>query len=620
MKSKGLNSLPTEMMERIADFVDTASLPSLNSFALTNRACHEAALPFLWEGLRIVVPSDVTEFQQRLDALTKTISSLDLSWCIRNLHIHGDALNCKDFREEMDLVVLKIKGLKTTEASPANQDDYTTPWRGRYSQNLVSVNTAGPGQCYVKDTEAGDAAWATLSDLVKNLPHLKSLTYACGNIFPPRLLQAIHQYHPQCKLHLAAIQLNSPRKLHDDERAVMASSCLCSVTLREWMRPWGWDYRSYRMSVMMLVNEMPPNLEKLTVVSCGWPGTVDGRPWCGLPGYISGPLKKKKEGKLSLLTWEVLGTKRVTGNFLQPWSEHIEYSSLRRLDLGAGINEEGLEWMAAHRPFAQLKSLRARVKRNYYREYIDELLFDSRCPSFIESLPPLEELSLSGLVREETFEVICRRHGPTLTRLSFKPEIWSSTFSTNDTYVHAHTGVCNFLQPFILQPDHVRRIDADCPLLEHLKITVARLTPSEIQMYRSIGELRNVRTLALTLDCSSAEVNNNRIPLTQAQDEHDFYRQRLEDQSVVTNGDVRNALAKLAVDESLARSIFSIISHAKAGAGLQSLKLRPRDGGAFACMRTSVYRYQSRAAILGKVAQSLSLSWLVEQGPAEDGD
>ncbi|KAL5874744.1 hypothetical protein ACKVWH_010364 [Pyricularia oryzae] len=122
--------------------------------------------------------------------------------------------------------------------------------------------------------------------------------------------------------------------------------------------------------------------------------------------------------KASLHCWSQTGTHPLDADFLQTWSRCIDFSCLRRLDLGAGhdarwgVTADALRCMALDRPFARLKTLRIRLARGPDEHHVDDVEFDGRAADFIESLEPLDEAFVSGLVRAGTLAAICRRQGP----------------------------------------------------------------------------------------------------------------------------------------------------------------------------------------------------------------
>jgi hypothetical protein len=133
---------------------------------------------------------------------------------------------------------------------------------------------------------------------------------------------------------------------------------------------------------------------------------------------------------------------------------------------------------------------------------------------------------------------------------------------------------------------------------------------SEADLYRCFGEIINLRTLSLILDCSNWRVT--RDPTY----EPDFNEQDREPVEAETRlwlkrGELKATFINCAVDEALACSIWKTISQNKTGKPLERLKLWP----------TGAFEYgtgQSLPMTFTFIELNLTRSWLFERDPRDD--
>lgn len=611
MNAGNLDSLPLETLQRVAEFLDATHRPSLESFGLVNRACRQAAAIFLWRAIHITFDYDPEVLHRRVEALFKTISALGVGCHIRHVHVQGILLEAGAENKGADAEWLK-------DQHNRREDLFRRTGIPEILGDTEPCTYSAQGKCTplsVSDDE--DAAWAPLAGLIKNIPHVTKLLYDCYNQFPPCLLQAIHQHHPTCELHLLKFGLRSPETPDQHELALVTSPCLHSITLRCSEKWPSLEYHLNRRAVMQLAAGLAPNLKELRVIGVtsptpnGGPARdLDLEPWRGIRGVDT-----KNMEKASLHCWSQTGTHPLDADFLQTWSLWIDFSCLRRLDLGAGhdarwgVTADALRCMALDRPFARLKTLRIRLARGPDEHNVDDLEFDGRAADFIESLEPLDEAFVSGLVRAGTLAAICRRHGPTLTSLGFHP--LHRPGYDEDTAARVRANLARGIDyiPMTLEPAHVRQINASCPLLEHLEVPVRRLHPREAEVFQSVGELPRLRTALLTLDCSSPEVHEYYRERDGPPADYDEWDRCVTNWGPVTNGDLRLAFEKSAVDEALALSIWSAVCPPGRENGLRSLKLHTTGGGLFGSGGTMGH--------IEEVVGNLGRSWLIEASPRD---
>ena len=159
-------------------------------------------------------------------------------------------------------------------------------------------------------------------------------------------------------------------------------------------------------------------------------------------------------------------------------------------------------------------------------EYEDRVEIESTMTRLFLSLHPLVELGIVG-ARVTTFEAILERHGGELQVFRVKE--------------------------FILSQRQVIQLRESCPKVRELSIEIIRSAGDhiEVEAYRALGSIRDLKSLSLMLQCTDYRHGNGPddpgLLMLPSDDE--------EDQEAMAIA-IRQVLVNAAVDESLARSIF----------------------------------------------------------------
>ncbi|KAL8339107.1 hypothetical protein RB598_007424 [Gaeumannomyces tritici] len=587
-----LDDLPLELLQRIAASLGATHRPSLCALAVSNSSWHRASLPFLLRDIRFAV-SDPETLRSRIDAGSKTLS--DSAHLVRHLHIEG-FLNLTPRQRTRD----SAEHIRRTGIADIFGADM--PILHRYTDSDEEA---------VMVSAEEDAAWRPLVGLVKSLPHLAKLSYDCSNQFPPSLLDAVHKHHPRCKLHILSFHLWSLTLEQPDphEMALATSPCLHSIKCW-YTHPERQARHKFNENVIMdLIASLAPNLKEVRLVGVSPSTSLSGmfaptHVWPGLPGFDGG-----NATKASLTHWSHAGLVPINSGSLQKWDRRIDFDHLQHLDVGGGyqapsrVSAEALEWFSLNHSFPQLKTLRLHLEHDVSGAGPDH---NETTSSFFGALEPLEELDVSGPLTGEILDRILSRHGPTLTSFGFCPI---------ERYGRPQPGPMSM----VLRKDHIMKIQAACPRLEHLAVPIRRTKsdPRETELYRSLGKFRRLRSLFLRLDCSSPHAVPPSAESGTPDYEEDYSlfdgydRNPFWSASYIRCGDVRKALEKSAVDETLARSVWHVICGAKEGARLRWLKLHPDGGWSFGIHGTAPYAMR-------RIVSNLSRSWLVERGVRDD--
>jgi len=599
MTSIKLGSLPFDTLEQIAGHLHDTHRPSLFTFSLASKNCRNAALRSVFREIHLTVRNR-NALQRDVDALVKILAGAELAPYVRHLGIKGFLLLDTEESDET--------------AGPArmpNDDDMDwfqlrgigEVWGDEEPYLHGPFREDGP----IKISPDESMAWAPVVNLVETLPQLTKLVYDCRNQFPPGLLDAVHKHHPQCKVYHLSFRLRSLRWKNPDlhEMAIATSPCLHSVKVRyAWRDSNGED--DFNLEAMLeLVAGLAPNLKEVRMIRLV-PAlsmralrrhAIPREPWRSLPGFVPG------RGIGSLTSLSLQGSPNFGPDFLQAWNKHTDFSCLRSLALGGGfdcyrgINDKTMGWIAQNCSLPRLKALRVRLNRDDYDfgkpEYANKTI------AFFEALEPLDELSVSGSLEPAILGGMLSRHGRTLRKLGLSPS------EDESSEVRRHI-------PMVFRKEHVVQIQARCPALQDLAITVKRTKSDarEAEMYRSFGKMERLEILFLTLDCSDWRVTRGCTSTDDPSFDEDDRKFYSEGDSRLRRGHVRETFMNCAVDETLARSIWETICRDKMGKRLESLKLYTTGGGSFG---ERSYHHD-----ISEVVDNLSRSWLVERGVRDD--
>ncbi|CAH0019242.1 unnamed protein product [Clonostachys rhizophaga] len=582
-----LQCLPHETLQQIAGHIADSHPPSLNALALTSKTCHEVATLFNFRQVHLTVRNP-KQLEHDVAALVAALSRTE---SIRHVH----SLTLEGFLD-MDRPVDKKGTLDWWES---------TQVREPHINNILPNKEPIPsGFYYIYDkfwelSSEEDTAWAPVIDLIKMLPSIAKIIYNCPNHFPPSLLNALHQNHTQCKIHYLTFRLQTILQHPTYGMTLATSPCLYSVRLLDsWRDSEDTDDFS-RGAIMQLVAGLAPNLKEVHFV--GFRPNLSNRSrrqrgyWPGLPGFIPG-----KIGSLTSLS--LLGCADLSSPALiRGWAKHTDFGSLHHLALGGekggwglnGVNNEVMGWITHNCSFPQLKTLEVVLVHDHRfprSEYCDS------AASFLGAFNPLCELSVTGPLEVNIFDAILHQHGQTLKKLSLHS---LEEVRPGDEALRRE-------MPMVFTKVHVSQIQAHCPALEELAITVKRTQSNavEVELYRSLAKLERLRSLFLILDCS--DLRPFRDSSCDAEFDEDDQRTWLYEN--IKRGHLRLALMNCAVDETLARSIWETICHDKVSTPLESLKL----------WTTGVGEFGNGQDVMADFAANMSRSWLVERLPRDD--
>lgn len=577
-----LELLVPEMLREVFNYLE---FEEVKAVALVSKHCGATAREVLFRNASMTVTSrkqlqiDVGCWKQRIEQ----ISGFGLA---RRLFIDGNMPP-----EQEDKGQLRVPIASTATRRGAIETTTWDPPRAEYR----------PAQQTIDE----DSAWRPLVELIQHINLLTDLEFDCVNQFPPCLLAALHQYHPQCRLHIGCFNLRSLGHPESDhyEFALVTSPCLYSITTSEFSHDW------HMQSLYRVVSHLAPNLQRVLIYYATAYGDIEWlQPRSVPPAWKGFSLDDSKitnrRGSLSILE-DREGTPD-----LQEWSVFTDIAALRILKLG-GPSITDLNWMIENHPFQAVHTLELHV---YDRHLSDDIQAEYYLlvAAFISCLPPLKSLFLSCHFNHHTFKAILETHGVFVRHLDLS--------SVKCLYSSTETG-------FVL--GLISQIQCSCPLLEDISFKIPRSKGdiTEHRIYRTLGAMPRLQNADLILDCANRdcvvhiEEGHHEIPEDPSFDEFGQLwcsPNTAEDEHwVPRNGHVRDNLINSAVDETLARAIFQSISSAKIGdhfIPLQSLRLRPSDGSYFGTQDDSPSRYAiEQIEEIDEVIDHISRTWTLKR-------
>lgn len=594
--SLNLTGLALETLQQIAGHLHHTHRPSLYAFSLANETCHRAALPAIFSEVHLTVRNRHA-LQRDVDALNKILSRTDTARHVRYFSIKGS-------------LRLDVAGHDDpkNEARASDDDTEAMAWFRTTGIDEILPDEepilGGRHICHdepvISRSSEEDMAWAPVVGLIQTFSRLDTLVYNCRNQFPPSLLDALHDYHPQCKLHHLTFRLRSLLLDVPDpcEMALATSPCLYGVKVACGERDSVGDDDYNEEATMELVGGLAPNLKEVVMVALmpefSWKFRRPRAPWRGLPGAVP----SAAIGSLKSLS--IIDPFRWSPDILQTWAKYTDFGNLRRLALGGGyrheyhrgMNDGMMEWIAQNCTFPRLKALGIRIERDDL--YVEKPNYADNAIALFMAFEPLDELSVIGPLEPKILDAILLQHGPTLRKLTLRP--------TEDQFEDGN-GRDRWEMPMVFGKEEILKIQAHCPLLQELTVSVKRTKSDtvEAEIYKSFGKMKRLRSLFLILDCSEWRVtrDSNYKPPFNEEDQEVCYFEWLK------IGYLRDVLLNCAVDETLARSIWATIYQHKIGVRLESLKLWTTGANSFG--------KQIRCSNLDDVFDNLSRSWLIER-------
>ena len=247
---------------------------------------------------------------------------------------------------------------------------------------------------------------------------------------------------------------------------------------------------------------------------------------------------------------------------LETWSTITDFSLLRSLKYYGFLTAADFRWLTENVQFSSLQTLHVKSASDDDEASIIDLA--DAMEGFVRSLPPLQSVKLVGFYKQRTVSVVLEHCGRNLRQLYL-----------GLPYKDSPTTINSLNDSIFANPHMLGKIRTCCPNLEVLALPMLRSQGDkhEVAIYRSFGQMPKVRKLYLSVHGSQPFLCAREW--AEAQDFERF----LETNDQDGMKDILNALIDLAIDETLAQSICSTISEARApyAPPFESLEIRVRD-------------------------------------------
>lgn len=512
-----MDRLPTELLQQICGFLNRSDLCQ---FSLVNRDCWVASRPHIFHTVCVDFSSPET-LEANVERWTAVLLPSDSFKSVEHLQVVAK-----------DLYPLAQR-LEDCGDQPLSS------WRfcaiDHRSTRLLE----------------DDAHWQKLEELLERLRGLRDLTWGCAEQIPPCILKYIHESLPQCRIHMRNFSLRSlvqppqiPINVGPHELAIAASPCLYSIAMKyDFMYS---DCANYNENAVMdMVAGVAPNLRNVSLLY----ESSGSDPW--LVAALRVPRQSWHRGLISPLSSDAargalhcleLAT-MVTIDSLKSWSRLTDFSVLRSLKIHPSIFSSELRWLTGQ--FASLDTLVLRPDLSV-EDTMEELA--DATEDFLLALPSLRRLKLTGSYQQRTVSSAINHSGVSLQQLHLS--------LVNDD----SGGIPESCSPGFVNPDFLYTLEQKCPVLEDLSLCMLRSQGDahEVAIYRGLSKIPTLRKIHLSIYCSQSLLWDKRI---------------LEDISLadswgaaVSEGkmsEVDKAMIDLAIDETLAKSLFHAIAAAK---------------------------------------------------------
>lgn len=516
---------------------------SLLAFASASRICRAAAWRELFSQVSINV--DDAQLHQRLEQLECMLEKAKSRTCVR---------------------VLKL-GVSTAYQTGREDGEAEDAFGSlmRLVPNFHPINPLRERKPRTKPRP--EEWWQPLARFISSI-HLKDFTWASTEQIPRCILSVLNEQIPSCRLHVHEFELQSLHQretlqdIDETEYMLASSPCLYSIVASYSLYDTS-GYANYNgEATLRLAAGLAPNLKHVCVwdnarMSSGeisprrrdarleWRGfhPQSGSEWCETPEI---------KGQLQSLAIDAIHT--VSGSQLKSWENHTDFSVLRSLQFTRQIELDILQDLATLAEQDGLSCLRALdlPAVSWEEEELAEVA--PTMTRLFLSLHPLVELGIVG-VGVSNFEAILGRHGGNLQILR--------------------------VEKFILSPHQVTQLRDSCLNIRKLSIEILRSAGDhvEVEIYRTLGSMRNLESLSLKLQCTDYRSGDGpddpEVLMMPSDDEEN------EEAMAIA---IRQVFINAAVDESLAQSIFRqvLAAHDSVKAGLPPRLdiIRLRVGGA----------------------------------------
>ncbi|KAI5274876.1 hypothetical protein E4T47_02039 [Aureobasidium subglaciale] len=458
-----------------------------------------------------------------------------------------------------------------------------------------------PG-CIMEPAEAvwsNNDAWKPVADLLRQFFALTDLLYELPHQVPPCILDALHQYQPQCRLHLRTFALRSldQRELDKHELTIITSPSVHAIWFAHIQQDDSRAANNSQQVVQQIVGGLAPNLEEVCFIRKRHPlRSNDRRP---IKNPDSREIRPLVEGcqltsSTRLKRLEIYPDAEecgvLTKEELVNWSRHVDFTHLQTLVMDLPTEIHAVQWLKDEGNTTSLDAL------NFQPRIIDagpwSVKEKALCRTFVHARHPLLELTIGGTYSLRDFGSITS-HGASLRKLIFKP-------TTEFGYMYRNMA------------STYKNLGRNCPNLTDLEAVVQRDfkgETTESDSYKVFGRYPNLRRLKINLITTIPYymVSQERLKDFDEFDSEVF--PGLDRYGQVRHGDVKQWFINKAIDEDFTKTVLRLTSPVQSNRMLDRLEIAPG---------TSIFEHVLDDSLIKDVVNHICRSWVVESAVRDD--
>ncbi|CZT21279.1 uncharacterized protein RCC_07142 [Ramularia collo-cygni] len=537
MLATNFDTLPVELLSYICELICHSHSPSLCALTLVNKNCESIASKQLfrdiWVSFKRLEDGRVLTDFETWEALLERRECFE---SVRSISVRGTLSPATPVRFYHNRKAM-------IEQAEWLEDDF----------DAFSIQEP-------EMDESEGSIFVALVGLIEKLSFLKTLRWAAFEQLPNCILMTLPGLRKDCGLEMPEfISRHADAEPRQDQVLLTNCTKLRSITARTVSGD-----RNEHLLLHML-SGATPSLKEVRLVKCevltafGVDASEEVLHRRSRAIYERNELKSRARPTL----FSIHGKDPIERLELERWFEAADMSSLRRLELRSGVNSAEV-W--------------SRMMRAQFLPHLRELLlgFPFDCTTeqhdaatvwmrdlFKVNNVALQKLELRGNIPPSLVNVTVHSHGKTLRKLILIPE--------------AHQGH-SYLR---FSSRDLQNINTLCPALEELAVPLERGRAvgnefHEAHSYAALGQFASLTHLHVILDCSRwGELRPDWILQGSGDDEFDGRTYFSLDARPILHRNVRYALVNSAVDETLARTVWGLITARKLGLPLHELYVQP---------------------------------------------
>lgn len=454
-----------------------------------------------------------------------------------------------------------------------------------YLDTRDALEQGGVGKGFIDRCPSYEEDLAPILNLITQLPNLSEVNIIDEEGGTAELAESILRHHPTCRVSLFISSLSTSKAW--DGSPLLHAVCHYPLENTE-----NGETQSTDRLLQSIVHRAP-HVRRVSVQSCS----------CGPLPMEEIQDVPQEVAQIESLCWPL--DREVTAEGFQCLKELTDLECLRSWTAGCIKDTMLLQTLASMQPFNKLTHLTLALIEPYENEYA----FWYSAEAMLESLPPLKSLCLLGGYTPAllTRGKVLRKHGPTLLEL----ELHRASPSRREIDLH-ELALGKGIGP-IFSDDDILELSRQLPLLKKLQICVQRRRGFEGAAYTALGQFTCLEELELVLNClPEMNIFDHPVP---SRELTDFEMARIWHSSVLGYGwprwYLRDLLINCAIDEALAKAIFSYVWKGRNGHWLQRLTIYPLYGQLGEYSRYFYHDYCRKIKGEGFLDQ-LAPTWVVE--------